>query len=206
MHEYTVIGHPREKIIYFIAFISIFLSPILSKLILDSFAHYFNVIFSLSISGTFIFGCLYYLFSHSFWSFKIFNYFYNFPDLNGEWTCKGLSYKIDNNPVTATNWDGKIIIKQTWDKILIILTTNNSSSKSLSVISGIKHYPGLGYKLSYHYENTPNISEPELKKHEGFCVLTFNETLERSDGFYFNNIKERKTYGELSLTRSKLNE
>lgn len=198
MHEYTVIGHPRHKIIFYLAFISILIAPFITKFIHQSF-QYLNIVITTSISSSAIFGILYVGFDKFLWKLRLFRNLLCFPNINGEWDCEGISYKKESNE--KFEWQGKVIIKQTWDKLLITLMTNNSTSRSISVIGGIKHYPGSCYKLSYHYENTPNVSNTELWKHEGFCVLDYQEDLSSATGYYFNNSKERATYGEIKLKR-----
>ncbi|MBP7510080.1 MAG: hypothetical protein KA807_19870 [Prolixibacteraceae bacterium] len=199
MHEYCVIGHPREKIIFIMAFISITLAPIVSTIVQTSFQTYFHIVVALTLSSSSVFAFLYFLFNKYLWRISIFKKMYSFPDFNGRWECKGKSFNKELN--IEFEWTGTVVITQTWDKILISLQTGNSSSRSISVISGIKYYPGLGYKLSYHYENIPMPTATDLKKHEGFCSLVFNENFELADGFYFNNNKERQTYGEMKLMK-----
>lgn len=198
MHEYSLVGHPREKIIFILAFISISLAPLISKVVQASFQNYFNIVISLTLSSSTIFTLLYILFNKFIWKTSVFRNVYSFPDLNGEWECAGKSLNVELNE--EFDWSGIVVIKQSWDKVLITLKTSNSTSQSVSIIGGIKHLPGMGYKLSYNYENNPNALAKDLKKHEGFCSLIFNEDLALAQGFYFNNVKERKTYGEMNLT------
>ncbi len=201
MHEYTVIGHPREKIIFYIAYFSIFIAPLISKALNFSLENYLNILTCLSIGSTTIFALGYLLFNKIIWKNKFFMHVYNFPNLNGKWDCIGLSFNKNTN--TEIEWKGQMIITQKWDKILIAIQTENSTSQSISVIGGIKFYSGLGYRLSYNYENQPSVTEQELKKHEGFCTLTFNENLSKAEGSYFNNVKERNTFGQIKLIRGK---
>lgn len=200
MHEYTVIGHPRQKLIFYIALISILLSNFITNYVDKWLGRYFNITFTFSLSGITIFGVLYLIFNNYLWKLKYFEKIFHFPNIEGQWDCTGLSNNIALN--RQFDWEGSITIKQTWDKILISLKTNNSSSRSMSVTGGIKYFPGVGYKLSYHYENNPNAAtEEDLRKHEGFCILTFSEDRETADGCYFNNIKDRQSYGEMKLKR-----
>ncbi|MFD1736128.1 hypothetical protein ACFSCX_06075 [Bacillus salitolerans] len=199
MHEYTVVNHPRKNILFLLAVISTSLSGFISFFV----DHYLNSIWggiSIPISSMSIFGLLYLLFNHILWRFKLFQKIFSFPDLNGEWECNGSSMNIDLQK--NFDWEGTVIIKQTWDKVLITLKTKNSKSKSLSITGGIKYYAGDGFKLSYHYANTPNATtETDLRKHEGFCVLTFGEDAQTAEGYYFNNTKDRQSYGEMYLKR-----
>lgn len=202
MHEYTVIGHPRHKVIFFIAILSSLISNCISKYIHPWFQDYLtsSIVVTFTISGFAIFGALYFLFNHFLWKLAVFRKLFHFPNLAGTWECVGKSNNISLNKVT--DWEGTIVVTQSWDKILVSLKTNNSTSQSMSIVGGIKYFSGVGYKLSYHYENTPNASEEELKKHEGFCILTFCEDTMTAEGYYFNNIKDRQSYGEMHLKRS----
>jgi len=200
MHEYTVIGHPREKVIFGITVISLFISNSLSSYLNKWLEQYLNFTATFSLSAFTVFGLLYLLFNHCIWKVEFFEKLFHFPNLNGEWECDGLSNNIALGE--KFDWEGTVIIKQSWDKILISLKTKTSTSQSMSVTGGIKYYAGVGYKLSYHYENTPNASSDDLRKHEGFCILTFSEDRKVSDGCYFNNIKDRQSYGEMRLIRS----
>ena len=198
MHEYSVIGHPRKTIILVLAIVSGVISKGITNL-LETWVAEFNVVVSFSVSTFTVFALLYLLFNHILWKLNIFSKFLNFPNLNGEWECLGLSNNIKKNKQYP--WNGTVVIKQTWDKMLISVKTSTSTSHSISQTGGLRHYPGLGYKMSYHYENIPSVSQTELKKHEGFCILTFDENVTSATGCYFNNIKDRATYGEMNLRR-----
>lgn len=198
MHEYCVNGHPKEKVIFVLAVISIASASFISTFF-SNIQQFFHIIIATSISEFTLFTVLFFSFNKILWRIKFFGTLFKFPDFNGEWECTGISYSVDTKE--KMEWAGTIKINQTWDKILITLTTENSTSHSLSFTSGVKYIYGLGYKLSYHYENVPKTSETELNKHEGSCSLTFNEDISSAAGSYFNNIRERKTYGEIALTR-----
>jgi hypothetical protein len=204
MHEYSVIDHPKHKILFGIAVASIGLSSLVSNRI-QPWIHEAlntNIVATFSISGLTIFYGLYLLFNLLVWKVPLFRKIFHFPNLDGVWECSGLS----NNTKLKKQfeWDGTITISQTWDKILITLKTKNSTSNSLSTTGGIKYYAGMGYKLSYHYENNPSTnSDKDLSKHEGFCILTFSEDGTSAEGCYFNNMKDRQSYGEMKLKRRK---
>ena len=199
VHEYSVIGHPRKTIILILAIISGAISKGITYLLEVWLEKNFDIVIGFSISTFTIFGALYLLFDHVIWKISLFSKFLHFPNLNGEWVVQGLSNNIQKQ--MKYSWEGTLVIKQTWDKMLVSIRTNTSTSHSISLTGGIKYFPGLGYKMSYHYENIPNVSEIELKKHEGFCILTFSEDMLTAEGCYFNNIKDRATYGEMKLKR-----
>lgn len=199
MHEYSVIGHPRKTIILMLAIVSGAISKFVTYLLEVWFVVEFDLVIGFSISTFSIFAILYLLFNHVIWKLNIFSKYLHFPNLNGKWIYTGLSNNIEQQKQYPL--EGTIVIEQTWDKLLVSIKTSKSSSHSISLTGGIKHFPGLGYKMTYHYENVPKVSEVELKKHEGFCILTFGEDKLTAEGCYFNNIKDRATYGEMYLKR-----
>jgi len=156
----------------------------------------FNIQVTWSIGSFTLFSLLYFLFNMLIWKFSWFGKILKFPNLTGQWACQGASENLKSR--SQYDWTGTITIVQTWDKILISLKT---TSRSKSLIGGIRYVPGVGYEVSYHYENTPPVDAIELKKHEGFCVLTFANDLKSAEGWYFNNIKDRASYGVMNLER-----
>jgi len=201
MHEYSLTDHPRHKIIFGLAVISGFLSNLLSGLI-QSISELLSapILATFTVSGFMIFGLLYLFFNIWIWKLKWFKKIFQIPDLNGTWECEGISHNISLNQ--RFDWKGEVTIRQSWDKILICLETEKSRSQSESVVGGIKYIPGVGHKLSYHYINNPGANtEEDLRKHEGYCILTFSEDGVSAHGSYFNNIKDRKSYGEMNLKR-----
>jgi len=198
LHEYTVVDHPKRTIIFVLVLISIVLSHFINHAI--AWLRHFNIEFTYTVGSFAVFGFIYLLFNKWIWKWILFGKPFRFPNLSGEWECTGLSTnaKLDKQ----FNWDGTTTIAQSWDKILISLKIKSASSASLSLTGGIKYVPGVGYKVSYHYENTPSANaDGDMNRHEGFCVLTFSDDLTTADGYYFNHIKERKSYGEMKLKR-----
>lgn len=200
MHEYTVIKHPRHKVLFYLAVLSVGLSSIIS-IILNKAIVFVLPIFigTFSISSFSFFALLYWLFNNYIWKLEFFGKNLKFPNLSGKWKCCGVSNNIKLKK--EFQWESTITITQCWDKILIVQKTTTSNSESQSVVGGINYIEGKGYEVSYHYNNTPNVSEKKLSKHEGFCVLCFSEDLQTAEGYYFNNVKERASYGAMSLRK-----
>ena len=198
MHEYSVIGHPREKITFVVAFISIVFGPIVISFFESLYSSLTGQVLSLTVAVMSIFSLLYFAFNKWGWKVKLFSKLFSFPNLNGTWVCVGET--LDSDGSVKYEWAGNIEIEQTWDSVLITLKTKNSSSTSLSLVGGIRYIPRVGYKLSYSYNNNPKVGEPELEKHEGFCELTFTIGLDSAEGYYFNG-PGRFSYGRMNLTR-----
>ncbi|MBH0359275.1 hypothetical protein [Bacillus toyonensis] len=195
MHDYIVLESKKKSVIFSLAVFSYILSNAITAL-LNSWG-----VVGVTITCSLLFAINYFLFNKYIWKFKICKKILCIPDLNGEWKCVGLSNNIDLQQ--QFDWTAEIKIIQTWDKICISME-NGSSSKSKSITAAIKHFEGVGYQLSYNYENKPEVSaDSDMRKHDGFCVLTFNEDNKKAEGYYFNNIQDRKSYGQMNLERVK---
>lgn len=96
------------------------------------------------------------------------------------------------------NWTGTVKIVQTLTKMEIILTTEKSQSRSISVISSLEVHETNECTLSYMYFNKPNDIAEGLNEHEGFCSLVFNMKEKTAKGSYYTN-PARKSYGTINL-------
>ena len=201
MHEYTYNGHPRDKIIYALAALSITISTFFTEVILPYANTSLNIKIAFTLSSATVFGILYIVSCNWLWKTKLFSRVFSYPDYSGEWECHGTSL----NPTTRETykWTGTITIKQTWTKILVSMRTESSTSHSLSISCGLSHFAGYGHKLAYHYDNVPSPTNPELSRHEGFCILSFQEDQREAEGNYFNNARDRSTFGKMTLRRKK---
>ena len=196
MHEYCVKGHRKEKIIFFIVLASLALSACFALLV-DLIATELNITIKFVLTTSTAFGLLYALFSKVLWKSKWFGKWFKFPNLNGNYDVKALSLK---NPTGGEiEWDGRLSIIQTWDKILVTLKTGSSSSESISSNSCIEYIPNVGYRLDYKYHNDPNLAERELHPHDGECTITFTEKICSGNAEYFT--KERSSNGTMKLTK-----
>ena len=149
MHDYSIDNHPKEKILFGLAFIAISAAPVLN----------FAVEAGLKAVGALsgipappvtavpvfaLFVGLYQLFNHKLWKSAWVRRFLLVPDLNGKWICNGET-KLKNGEKAGFQWEGKIVVTQSWSKILIHLQTKTSSSRSVS--ASIFHDKGVGYRL-----------------------------------------------------------
>lgn len=202
MHDYSIDNHPKEKILFGLAFIAITAAPILNVAVKDGLA----AVEALSgipappvtaIPVFALFVALYQLFNHELWKRAWVRKFLLIPDLNGEWVCKGET-KLKNGEVANFQWEGKIVVTQSWSKILVHLQTTTSSSKSVS--ASIFHDKGVGYRLQYLYKSDPTAAALGLNKHDGFAELLFTEDCCSGAGHYFTD-QHRQTVGTLSVTK-----
>lgn len=203
-HEYIVIsGYNRSKVGKIIGSIASLLSGILVFLILTVLEHYsyFDsesvltpTVCSLISAGS-IYLLLYSLFDSKMWKWRLISKYINVPDLSGEWDCAG---RGKNKEGDIVEWNAKVIIFQSWDRVHIYMKTSQSSSDSIA--ASIMYDGEIGYRLVYNYQNSPRIDEAELNKHMGFAELTFDKNLATAEGEYFNG-RGRNTFGIMKLRK-----
>lgn len=100
-----------------------------------------------------------------------------------------------------TNQDAKVEIVQTWTRITIVMSTPNSSSRSL--IAGILTGQRPEDWLLYEYLNEPKPGAPEgMHAHRGMARLAVKPSGGRIvlDGEYYSG-RDRANQGTLLMTR-----
>lgn len=199
MHDYSIDKHPKEKIIFAISFIAIWMTPKIQGFV-QSYIDKLNpsdLMFAIPI--TFIFAGLYILFDNFVWKCRKLRKLFLVPDINGTWLCNGKTLYKDGEPVTF-DWQGVIVINQSWSKLSIIFKGSQSESKSIT--ASIYHDKGVGYRVYYQYKNSPQIGEEELLSHIGSTELLFDEDCENAEGCYFTD-HSRMSAGKISLVKVK---
>ena len=191
-HEYTIQnGMNRSKVgktLYS-------LSAILTALIVSQFIRYITwfgsvpPLISTVMLTIIVFYIVYYSFNNWIWKLKPISELLKLPNISGTWSCNATSdYK-------EINWHGNLQIIQSWDKIRIVLTTEQSSSESIS--AAIIYDDIRGYKLVYNYENKPNsLDDTSLRTHIGFVDLNISTENNSATGNYYN-VSGRKTSGKI---------
>ncbi len=204
MHDYSIDNHPKEKILFVLAFLAISLAPILNSIVQNilktlgaSAGWSFAPIAAIPVFG--LFGFLYWIFNKYLWRISMLRTFLLVPDLNGKWAVEGTT-TLKNGKEAEYNWNGVFTITQSWSKILIHLRASQSASKSVS--ASIHLEDSVGYRLLYHYENEPTADQPQLKKHAGSAELLFDLEGLTADGHYYTD-QHRNTVGIMKLKRSK---
>ncbi|MBN1038260.1 MULTISPECIES: hypothetical protein [unclassified Clostridium] len=197
-HEYIYGDYDRYKVIFWISFFSIIISLMLAGKLDCLGLNNLKYQLKINISMVSIYTVLLFILSKIVWKWKVFGKIFNFPNLNGEYKVDGES--VENSIGNQINWNGKIIIKQTWSKILITLQSENSKSISASYSAVITYISGVGYKLEYNYMNTPNQNSNDLNMHTGNAQILFTKS-DKYEGAYYNNFNQRKSYGIMHLTR-----
>ena len=194
-HTYATNSPVHPRLIAFLALLSAAISVVIGGL-----AARIQSAWGFSVGGASamtVFGILYFIFEQWLWRVGILRRLLLVPNLNGNWKCVGKTVKKDGQDA-ALDWEGNIRITQSWSRISIVLTTAQSSSRSIA--ASLYNYPGEGYRLIFHYENAPRADQPALVRHSGLCDLMFSENLDGADGNYFTG-KDRLTVGTMHLTK-----
>lgn len=200
MHDYSIDRHPKEKILFFLAFAAIWVTPKLNSSITklaEDIGWSSSTITLISVTG--LFTLIFLLFDRCLWKIAWLRKILLVPDLNGIWVCAGRT-TLKNGVEVNNEWEGEITITQSWSKILVYLNTNNSQSKSIS--ASLFHEVGVGYRLLYQYNNDPTATHLDLSKHSGSSEVLFSENCMSGNGYYFTD-QHRRTVGVLSLERKK---
>lgn len=141
-----------------------------------------------------VYGALYWLFDRRIWKVSLLAKLLKVPDLSGKWECTG--YPV-NSP-SAVPWKGSATIIQSWDRLRVHIETPNSVSDSLS--AALLYDEAVGFRLMYHYCNTPRVTAQALAPHHGFAELIFAPGEQSAAGDYFNG-RGRNTFGTMALTK-----
>lgn len=164
---------------------------------LGGLSPYWNIIFS-SIITALLFLAFYFLFDKWIWKTGWFFKILKYPDISGQWICKGISdYKEETTEMIkhGLEWEGKVTILQSWDKVRIRLETDYSTSDSIS--AAIIYDEIEEYKILYSYENCPkNLDHEELRIHRGFVELTLHKDNKSASAKYYN-VTGRRTMGSM---------
>lgn len=198
MHDYAVFGHDRVSIGRWLGVVSLGLTGGITQAL--SFANELTGVEAftkVTITTALIYFLLHWLFNKYIWK----NNTSNISDLSGTWLIEGKTLEEDGS--IKYEWDAKIGIEQTWEKIAIHL--QNDTSQSFSYTATIEKINGLGgWLLSYSYGNEPYLErQHELKQHKGYCQIQFDKELKTATANYFNR-EGRNTYGVMKLTKEAL--
>ena len=203
MHDYSIDKHPKEIVLFLLAFCAIWSAPKLNQLglyVVEKLDVWTGLSWPLitAIPVFALFTMIYFVFNKYLWRLGALRGLLLVPDLNGRWKCSGKTV-LKAGQSADYRWAGDIQITQSWSKVLIHLKTGQSSSRSFA--ASIHHDPGVGYRLAYQYSNDPGADQLELNKHSGSAEITFDEDCTRGEGWYFTD-QHRSTVGTLILERA----
>ncbi|MFX5645667.1 hypothetical protein ABTD57_00315 [Acinetobacter baumannii] len=166
--------------------------------VLGGLSPYWNIIVS-SIITSLLFLAFYFLFDKWIWKTGLFFKILKYPDISGNWVCKGISdYKEENLEMVkhGMEWEGRVTIRQSWDKVRIRLETDFSTSDSIS--AAIIYDEIEEYRVLYSYENRPkDLDHKELRIHRGFVELTLHKDNNSASANYYN-VTGRRTMGSMA--------
>lgn len=195
MHPYSTNSPATPKLVAYIMLAAVILSGVTGILV-----NYANTRFGWpigSISAMTLFTGLYFFFDRVVWKWRWARSVLLVPDLNGAWICQGRTV-FKAGQAQEYVWTAKVTIKQSWSRITIRLKTAQSASESIA--ASLYREPGNGYRLIYHYDNRPAMTEQTLARHCGLCNLLFDESVHSAAGEYFTD-KDRMTAGSMQLKR-----
>ena len=202
MHDYSIDRHPKEKIIFGLAFVAIAAAPAISERLN-------NCLVSLETTGWIssppiiaipvfaLFVLVFLLFDQYLWRVQWFRRMFMIPDLNGNWVCDGCGI-LKNGEKVEYPWEGRIVITQSWSRISVSMSAGQSGSESVS--ASISRISGRGFRLLYHYINHPKPGEEELNIHHGTAEVVFDDDCDSAEGFYFTD-QHRSTVGTMTLKK-----
>ena len=98
--------------------------------------------------------------------------------------------KVSDIPIT-------IEIKHSLEKLTIKLATSQSYSYAKNI--GISTENNV-VEITYNYENLGNPVDKNNKIHIGTCMLSVDDT--NIKGFYFNNGRDRESYGDIQAKKT----
>jgi len=193
MHSYSIDTEERKNILLNLAIISIVLSWSFYK-ILGNFQISLPW-WAESPSVLFFYGSLFVIFDKWLWRYFKKIYFVKTPDLNGNWTGN-LKSSFDNH---SSELRATLKISQSWTKIKILLTTDQSLSYS-ETATIIIDTPEGSY-LSYQYINEPRSNAVKtMNIHRGTVKLIFDKGKNSLQGEYYSG-RGRQNVGSLYFVK-----
>jgi len=145
-----------------------------------------------------IFGVLFWLFDKFIWKFGITKKITGIPNFSGEW--EGI---LKSSFDKTKDYQIKIVIKQSWSKILILCHFTQSDSWSETAHINPEH--GKGPMLKFSYANRAQSVTWAIKEHRGDNELFLgpydkaNKRYTTLNGDYFNNRGEHGNVGCIEL-------
>lgn len=196
MHPYATDTWERERIIIGLAFLSIGLGWLLHEILIRLSIDILWWIEIPSVMG--FYGILMGLFDRYLWKLQPLRKLgiVHIPFFAGEWEGE-LSSSFDEY---RTKVPLTILIQQTWFRMSITLSTNQSRSSSNSASLTLEN--PAGPTLSYQYLNEPmGSSDPRLSIHRGTAVLVLTE--DGLEGDYYTG-RDRENHGSIVVKRKSL--
>jgi hypothetical protein len=194
MHPYSTDSSERERVLFGLALLAVGAAWGLSRLL---HATQITVPWWFDAPSTMgFYGIFFKSFDYGVWRWRLLHLvgLLKVPLLAGEWRGHVVS-SFDNHkkPREVT-----VRIKQTWTRIVVLLSSDASNSHTLT--AAIQVHAPEGIALSYEYENQPKPGAVKtMEIHFGTARLIFqdNRVLE---GFYYSG-RGRLEHGSIHLER-----
>ena len=193
MYPYSIDTEERKYILLLLAIVSVLLTWGFYNVL--SYYQISLVWWMESPSVLFFYGLLFVVFDR--WGWKIFRKIglLKTPDINGVWNGYiKTSFDDHASEITAT-----LSIFQVWTKIKIVLSTEQSISRSETASFLVE--PPEGQYLNYQYINEPKSGATKtMSIHRGTVRLILNERSGTLSGEYYSG-RDRQNFGSLYFTK-----
>jgi hypothetical protein len=142
-----------------------------------------------------VYGIIHWVYSSRLWRCRVCGLrLSGIPNCNGTWY--GPLHSSYNG---GTNFEGMLVIHQTWGKMVIEFRTD--SSASYSRMAALYITPGPSEGLIYEYASDPRADAKEtMHAHRGFAFLKLSTDRNWLEGDYYTG-RDRTTYGTMRLRR-----
>jgi len=193
MHPYSIDTRERQNIILILVVISILLAWGFHNILI-----YYKFVLPWWLDApsiVFFYGVLFTIFDKFCWKWKIFHKinFIKTPDLNGQW----LGFIQSSFDKHSSKIEADLKIFQSWTRIKILLSTDQSSSHSESTSIVINTPEGIF--LSYQYINEPKAdTQNTMHIHRGTARLLLEENT--LIGEYYSG-RNRENFGIINFKR-----
>lgn len=194
MHPYVIDTNERERVLLFLALLSIGFAWAFNWLLTQA---HLTVPWYMEAPSVFgIYGLLLAGFNQYAWRFTLLRaiQLVKTPYLGGKWNGHLVSSYHNHEksqPVDVT-------IQQTWTRVCIEFDTGPEGSHSHSDLAGILIEHAGGPVLSYNYLNEPRSSTKTMHMHRGTAILNIRHNF--LEGQYFSG-RDRMNYGSIRLNR-----
>ncbi len=203
MHPYATDSEERQRVLLFVALISIGLAVGLHLILIGLGVNVPTYIDAPGVMG--FYGLMYLSFDKWLWNKPITNFlrlvgWLQVPDLSGLWQGNLTSNRTGQTQVQ--DYPVAIVIQQTWTHICVTLKTN--TSESCSITASVLTSKPNGIVLTYQYMNEPKPGAVDtMHIHKGTVWLVLEEKPQKQmwlNGEYYSG-RDRQNYGTLNVQR-----
>ena len=191
MHYYSIIPFKERMTVYIIIIVLSTLLAIGISWSKDLWPGWLKIV---PLPGSM--GIIYFIFNKWLWRIPQLKALgFCIPDLRGEWIgiIRPGTWEIDE-------LECKVTIRQDWERIAIVMETENSKSQSEMAFFNTRSAEGVS--LCYLYKNNPKSPTVQsMNMHQGTASLVIKEQV--LEGYYYTG-RGRQTFGDLRLKRKNI--